>query len=340
MRIGPSKDKDYHEEKYTLYDWAMEGNRGIIGHEHPDQLPDEMIEFCLEQYKRFGIQEANKWEDVVRAGAWASFLYVDVDYPYALMETSSIQMSNIQYLYGIDIVDPKIQGWAEEADVDKLEIFEPSPGRDRAFFDAAYLNPGLEHLPGYPDGRRIQEIIYDYDMYHYVPDEVVKDLAARTGGVDSDSFKAYFELAAWAAFIWMVGPLGSRWRVEQHDAFWLCETQGLAVLYEMCFLANTHYKILKRAPKTCCVCGLDSYCVDVVFLEGAHRYICEKHFNPEVTHGRANCGSRFCKYVECFNHPLYGATGGLNQVLRSGGMLTQRLQSNQMLVAPDRKLIV
>lgn len=340
MRVGPNKNNDdRYDERYTLYDWTSEGNRGIIGYQCMEQLPDDMIEFCYEQFKRFGIEMPRAWDDVVRAGAWATFMYVDVDYPYALMELSNIKISDIQYLYSIDIVDPKIPGWAEEAKADQLEIFEPNIGHDEDFFNAAYMSPGLRNIPGYRDGERVEEILYDYGMVDLVPDHIKTELLKRTGG-ENDTFRAYFELAAWASLLWMSGPLGRRWRVEQHDAFWLCETQGLAVLYEMNFLLNTHYKILKRAPKTCCICGLDSYCVDMVFLEGSHRFICEKHFNPEVVHRMANCGTRFCKYVECFNHPMYGQDGGLRHVMRNGGLLTQRVHSSQLLTAPDRKLIV
>lgn len=329
MRIGPKREED-PGDKYTLYDWAIEGNRGIIGYEFADQLPSDMYEFCAEQYKRFGIHMPDDWWSIIEAGAWGAFMYLDHDYPYALMHTSNIKFSEIQFSHTIDLIDPNIPGWSEEADIDKLEVFEPNPDYDVLFFNESMYNPGLENLYQYPDGARIKELIYDYDLYSLAQEEVRAELqkVCKT----EDSYHAYFDLAAWAAYLWMSGPLGRQWRIENHDAFWLCETQGLAVLHDMSFLSNTHYKILQRAPKTCCVCGLDSYCVEMVYLEGAHRWLCENHLHMGNTLPGSNCGSRFCKYVECFNHPMYGMQHAQIAVHKQNGMLAQRLRAPEKLL--------
>lgn len=349
MRIGPQREP--FDQQSVLYEWCSDYGAGIFGMNSTHDLPAEMIEFILTQYVRFGVPMPEKAmaESIAECGAWAAYQYVDWVNPYALLVNglSDVTWSDLSHTHTIEMRDPFSEDGHKlfEANPEQTEVFKPAPGQSQAFFDHAMANPGLDSLPCGFIGAEIKDSLFEFTN----PDDIldsdtlaaVQALCIENGLLNETKYSAYFELAAWASFIWMAGPPGKAWRIANHDVFWLCETEGLAILWDHTFMSKTHYSIKERAPKSCCVCGLDSYCVELVLLEGTHRWICERHLNGEVPmYEAANCGSKVCRFVACFNHPSYGQEFAMDRILRGGGQLG-RMAGNERVVieAPAYKMI-
>ena len=347
MRIG-TEAKPF-EMNTMLADTIGEGGTGIIGYYHPDQLPKEVIEFVYTQYERFNIpilKNRQHMDEVVRAAAWAIYNHVDVVDPYTLLTYGlcNVTWSNITHSHAIEIFDEHSKTKIT-ADPEKLEVFQIVPGQDTAFFNEYMGKPGLDSLPR-ELGDALRWTLFDYmDVRDHLDTPVLADLETlcmNGDTLDHKIFKAYFELAGWASFMWMLGPLAAQWRVDNHDVFWLCETEGMCILYETTFIPKQYYTIHDRDPKACAVCGLDSYCVELIQDSDTVQYVCEKHLNGQPLFRGATCGSKVCKYVECHHHSHFGMHDALNRVLQHSGQiikLNKQQERIQIDSSPSKRLI-
>ena len=116
---------------------------------------------------------------------------------------------------------------------------------------------------------------------------------------------AHIHLVVWCAFVWIIGPLGRDFRDTFCYIFDACHAQGECVLYDSCIYSPQEYLVLERSPKSCVICGLDAWCVEMVYVEGTTRYMCEHHVNPEAI-SPMHCGSKLCRFTECPHHPMTG----------------------------------
>lgn len=328
MRIGPERQP--FEQQLSLSDWAQETGNGIIGYQSPEDLPEEMYDFINSQFMRFNIpvlKDGKLFRDITGWGAYASFYYVDAINPYALLTSgiSDVDWSDLGHTHTIDIIN-NYRNTTKEADPSKLEVFTQVDGQSENFFNYAMSHPGLEALP-MNMGKEIEWILFDYyggpeDCCNGEALAALQELCVVDGVFQKRRYQAYFELAAWAAFVFMAGPPGRDWRVANHDVFWLCHTEGIAVLYDFSFIPREHYEIHERNPQSCCICGLDSYCVELVYMEGVNRFMCEKHLNGDTPlYSGATCGTKICKYVNCKNHPAHGEYNAQTTILRGSGQM-------------------
>lgn len=348
MRIGaPRKPFD---TQLSLSEWADNCETGLIGLHSPEELPQDMLDFIYTQFERFKIDTLDKklMDEVVRVGAWASFYHLDAADPYLwlIRGLSDVAWSDLGYKSTIEIKHPWDDRTPEEANPDRLEVFEPAPGQAEKFFNQAMAMPGLQSLP-YEIGEHIKFHLFEHygGPEDYCSGPAIAGLQAlcsKKGHLDKVMYNAYFELSAWAAFLWLVGPPGRDWRAGHHDVFWLCATEGIAVLYDMAFISESNYVIHARAPQSCCVCGLDSYCVELVYLEGMARFICEKHLNGTPLYQNATCGSKICKFAICPHHPMHGqedavyrSVAGVGQIVRLG----EQKRGSTLVAASGQRLI-
>lgn len=345
MRIGTTAKP--FEMNTVLADTINEGGTGIIGLYHPDQLPDDIIEFIYTQYARFNIPIIDKKQmnEVIRLAAYSAYYHIDVVDPYTLLtyDMSNVSWSHITHSHAIEIKDSR-DGTKLIADPEKLEVFELVAGQDEIFFNEYMAKPGLDALPR-DLGDALKWTLFEFsDITDQLDNDVVielQKLCMVDGEFKRKIFEAYFELACWAAFLWMVGPLGRTWRVNNHDVFWLCETEGMCVLYETTFMPKEYYTIHDRDPRACAVCGLDSYCVELIQDSDTTQYVCEKHLNGAPLFRGATCGSKVCKYVECHHHIHFGHADALNKVLKHSGQIVKLNHQNDniQIESPAKRLI-
>jgi hypothetical protein len=186
------------------------------------------------------------------------------------------------------------------------------------------------HLDG-DFGESAFEQLYD--------DQVRLDKLNEVCNGDTALAHTYFEVAAWAAFLWFAGPDGREWRNSHHDIFYMASRDGVAFMYDMSFIEAKHIRALERAPQSCVVCGLDSYCVEMAHISGTTRFLCEHHMNGEPVFDGATCGTKICRAVMCPHHPLHGQEHGLMTQLKKTGQLTSRRDGTLSLGTGGPKLI-
>lgn len=335
MRIG--EPKHYYQEA-SLHDWVNNSGYGIIGLQDYMEVPGEAIEFCFSQYDRFGIPRPPK--DVVQLGAWCALWAIDVIDPYLLFcGVSNVELSDEWQKYTYEITD--LNNKLHEADPEHLETFIEVPGKDEFMFNDLIQKPGLDALPcGAGDLFRDVMEGHTYTaepVYSMMSEASLKwmtDMCTdELGDRDMVKFRAFFELSAWAGFLWLAGPLGREFRYNHHEIFHQAMTNGEAVLYDCFVLSFDSYKKVHRPPQSCAECGLDSWCVELVHLNGVTRFLCERHLNGDLPlYGDANCGSKFCKAVECHFHPNYGQQDAYYRTLSGKGMLSAMASQNRLAI--------
>jgi len=317
MRIGGNKT---YQKEHSLYDWVADTGYGIMNVDYYGNVPDEAVLFCEEQFKRFNITVPPK--EVIDVGAGVTLSYLDTFAPYSLLcGVSDVEVCEdwMEYAYEVTIDNQK-----HEANPEKLETFIYVKGQDEVVFNELIAKPGLESLP-YGMGQEIEDaLFYSFaEGIDSVSNETRKWLERASGG-NTEVINAYFKLPAWATFLWIAGPFGREFRTHNHDLFYQAYKEGYAYLYEGVPIASEHVTRLNRQPESCVSCGLSSWCVEMVYLNGVNRHICEKCLNGGIqVFGNANCGSKFCKYTECKHHPNHGKADALYHTLSRNGQLAQ-----------------
>lgn len=341
------------ERKSSLFDWINNCGQGLIGIPSREHLPEEMINFVREQYARFNIPFNADIDEVALIGAWAAYGLLDFTDPYLwLLGTSDVSESpdwRTKCFTFIDHSSPFDTTYlkrGEPANPEFLETFVFVPNQCENVFNEIMAKPGLENLPGNAGLGIKAELDGEYTGYEHDCFAELRDtdgcgyetLKAMTKE-NSEQARAYFELAAWAAFAWLVGPLSREWRYNTHDVFHLCLKDGISVIYDGAILGKENFYIEDRAPLSCSVCGVDAWCVEMTFIEGTHRMLCEKHVSDGIPlYGAATCGSRICRYVACQNHPAHcRGAAGVHETYRKSGQLTDMVRQGDMLRLPEYK---
>jgi hypothetical protein len=330
MRIGGEKQ---WEKETSLYDWVHNNGYGLTGLQGREDLPCDLIAFCESQYLRFNVPVPP--EEVIRTGAWASHYYLDFEDPYAyLCGLSDVHATDDWANFAYEVtVDEKIH----EANPEQLESFTFVPGGDVEVFNECIAKPGLAALP-YSVGDAIDEILWGD---HCSNDPLYEDISAdnrewliKQCGDEVSKIMPYFQLSAWAAFLWFIGPPGRVFRYQYHDIFFAASRSGYAYLYEGMLISGEHVKRLARSPESCVNCGLGSWCVDLAHIDGVTRHMCERCLNGSVPlHQRANCGTRSCRFTECPHHCEFGKEDALYRTLSGSGQLSRLAEQKRQSLA-------
>jgi len=333
--FGYDENNDDHDSQ--LHDWVNSTGCGVIDEEDP---PSECIGFIESQFARFGIPYIKEIDEVCVVGGRAAFYTMGTLDPYCTMfGTSDVDFTSEWRENAYTVTFPWQEGqlhngvvFPEEVNPGNLETYRFLPGADVERFNQMMSHPGLEALPN-GTGHLIGDLLSgEFNCVDAVSAiEADTEMALMhlcrkpTGEVDYKRMLAYFELAAWATFVWFCGPYGRKFRYNNHEIFNVCAHEGECILSDGCVLAPQFYKKEARPPKSCFKCGIASWCVEpTLILDNAYN-VCEHCTHDGMkAHPMATCGSKICILSECKHHPYHHMGGaGIHHAARQRGMLNQ-----------------
>jgi len=339
MRIGPEAQYEQAEGS-SLHDWCNDTGNGIMGLlDYGLGRPLECDKFIISQFERFGVPLLDPLiETVAQIGYDSAAYHVDCYDPYCLLTypLSDVMFSNDWCQNTYEIIDPSGKP-PVEANPDLLETYRLIPGQCEHVFQTLMGTPGLEALPN-TIGMCIDEHIDNYlgPDFGELAEEPLFQLRQLCKG-DANRMENYFRLSAWAAFVWIAGPLGRQLRYQYHDIFTSCLDHGEAILYEGTVITPQWYRKIARAPRSCYQCGIDSWCTELTHIAGTNRFICEHCLNGELEMGEGFCGTRACKYVQCEHNPYHSmGTAGIHEAMKAHGLMSGGTQIR--LEQEERKL--
>jgi hypothetical protein len=339
-----------YERDPSLYDWAANSGYGIIGLSCKEELPDACVSYAISAWPFFGLKENPVLEKIARIGAWYAYLHVDWQDPYTLfLGISDVNYTEDWQKFAYEIHD-EYSNRVIEADPEHLETFSKAPegqceevyytilklgGEFVTKMTKGALGPNESILDTLPNcsGMAIQDFMegdyFDGNPYDLIDDLVAEKEFELVTNKDQHQMRFYFEVSAWAAFLWFAGPEGRYWRNTHHDIFYMVNNDGEGLLYEGGFIEKKHFRKVNRAPQSCVMCGIEAWCVDMVQIEGTHRFMCEYHVNGVALFPEATCGAKVCRSVMCEHHPFYGSESAtIDQLRRSGGLSTRARQKS------------
>lgn len=296
-----------------------------MGITHGDS-PIECIEFCTEQYKRFNISLPTILSEIVEAGAALSLYYLDCIDPYTMFQgLTDVDITTDWSEFAYEVIEGAGRVW--EPDPSSVETFKFVPGQDEETFIQIMGQPGLEALP-LGIGHQLKEYMSEGEEYGiFSPSDTVSVDALRAldevCGGNKNIKNAYYELAAWAAVAWLLGPPSRSFRMNYHDIYHTVLNHGEAIMVDGCVIPPHRYRKLQRPPRSCMKCGLASWCVEMTASISGTRYICESCLSEGMPPSpMATCGSKRCLLAECPHHPFHNmGTAGLGQAYRNYGQL-------------------
>jgi hypothetical protein len=220
-----------------------------------------------------------------------------------------------------------------EANTPALPIVPPLPERMKSRdWIGIYRN---SQKAGFYDLKDPEEKALIDELNEVLADPVCAEFIAIANRYTAimETRRDFFRLAAWATYVWIMGPLGRNFRRVHYDIFNICYDHGECVLYSGSFFSPKNYTCENRSPRSCEICGLDSYCVELSYINGSTKFICEKHLNGELPKFTpTSCGSRSCKFSECKHHPMHGVKDARVLAYRDNGQLTKKVKEQQLLL--------
>ncbi len=324
---------DYPDKEDQIFDWVSNSGSGLMGVRF-GEVPEGAIDFAIQQYARFNVPVNALLVEVIRLGISSAIYLVDFFNPYSLLHgVSDVNATDEWASHTFQIFDGiEFGGTSKEADPEVLETFAYVPGQAEEFFNYCLSRPGLDAMP-YGIGCSLREILFDLDeeIWDGMTSEVEKelkeacreDLPDGTSVVNKDRMHAYIELAAWAGFLWIAGPLGRAFRMSNHEIMDCAMTYGECILSTGSIIPPTNYRKLPRPPRSCYKCGMQTWCVENTQVDESFTYVCEACLNFDFPKfGGANCGTKFCKLSACIHHPFhYLGSEGMFSAMRQSGQL-------------------
>lgn len=158
-----------------------------------------------------------------------------------------------------------------------------------------------------------------------------------TGGhnvVDIRRVEFYQELAAWAAFVWVIGPLGREFRIHCNQLTEAVHEEGEAILADCWVVGKAHFRKLQRPTEACVRCHIQAWCLEISVQDNCTARICESCMSRDMPIlPPANCGTRLCKMPQCKHHPYYAFDPNLrlHQTMRSVGQLSKPAEEAKRL---------
>lgn len=290
-------------------------------------IPQDCFSFCLSQYQRFNVPLTDLLSEVVMAGACASFYYLDCVDPYVMLcGLTDVEITDDWANHAYEVLDGNR---VYEVEPTSVETFVHVPYQDEATFNEIMSHPGLEALPRML-GTCISDVLdgeFGSDCYYTLTNDAMAELRRMCTGVDGVVNKemklAYFELAAWAAVAWILGPLGRQFRYNYHDICNVVMDHGEAILVDGSVLSPKYYRKLSRPPRSCMVCGLPSWCVEMIGSPSGSRYMCEHCLSEGMPISTLSaCGSKRCLLTACRHHPYHSmGTSGIHYARKDFGQL-------------------
>lgn len=151
-RIG--EELEFNKEM-SLYDWVSGSGYGMSGVSRPQDLPQGMYQFMMDQYANFGVPVPP--ENILLEAAWSMFFTVDYIDPYSLlMGLTDVEVTYEWANYTYDIVE---DGKVKEADPELLETYRLFPDQDKIMFEKIIRNPGLQYIELGSVGDMIDEYL-------------------------------------------------------------------------------------------------------------------------------------------------------------------------------------
>lgn len=333
---GPEKQ---YEHQSSLLEMIGNNCTGIFYKMNcSSDIPQECVNFIKEQYTRFNIPLP---EDVfIRAIAYAIFDHVDKTDPYMLFDYNGTDLvfSDDWNHKAIELVDSR-SGQVTEANPEYCETFKLVPNNDAKNFEFLMQNLGIKHIGG--NFCMLEEFL-NGDMHGYDP---IKDLMSDSDYEDflvfcqtQETFDAYRDLAAWAAWAWLISPMARRWRESNCDIFYYAYKHGEVFLYEGMVVEYEYYKMVDRPPQSCIVCSTSAWCVELTYVMGESHYMCEKHSgNDEYSKTLFNCGSKICRYTECPNHQFHNMENARYLAASDRGHLGNKRERQQLIAQREEQ---
>ena len=341
-RLGPKTVYDYTKED-SFFSWIEGYDMGIMQCQF-GSIPTECEEFCREQYARFGIPFPEEIREALVVGASYVFQYLDLVAPYELFNgVSDVDITSDWAEHAYELLGA-YKDRSMEISPEHLETFVFVPGQAEETFDYVMSHPGLLALPnriGYEILEQMNEPYYMGESYHQLVDKACLDTLCvmcteADGAVNWTRIRAYFELAAWAAFGWFVGPLGRNYRQAVHDVIHTAISFGEAIVLEGSVYGPQEYTKLCRAPESCHICGLAAWCVELTSSYEGTRHVCEHCLSEGMPPSSiATCGAKRCMLTACRHHPYHHlGAAGLSRAYREHGQLgaSARTAQTQQLI--------
>jgi hypothetical protein len=319
MRIGPAQRLD-RQEPSALYNLLDDGYEGVWGWSGMGLCGEAMI-FVTEQCARFGVPLNHETHHLIDAIGTRVLEYADYVNPYVtLLEFSDLAATTDWEQNTYELIEGK--RCVDVASPEDIETYTFVPGQAEHWFNEFMSHPGLDFIPrgiGADLTMHAVESFFDYGLR-----EDFEDACKFCG----DNLETYLKLFAWATFVWLCGPLGREFRKDfslLHDV--VC-TYGEGIIHnQKAVLSPKQYNKIARPYTACGSCGVDAYCTELLSFGDDFKRLCEKCANQgRIIFDNANCGTRFCRYIECPNHLMNSQTdkvGALYNTLRNRGILTQ-----------------
>lgn len=348
QRHGPEPEWMENRGEW-LHNWISEGGSGMLGLYWHD-VPDMCLDFIMCQMTRFNIPFNKDILDVLRVGAYASFSWCDIQDPYCLFwGVSDVNLTDDWSQNTYELHDLWGHQVSKEADPEYLETFVYVPGQCEAVFEEHLAKPGLLALPNCA-GHGISDLLcgeYNgeecWDGIDSTAHNALVALCTNPdGSVDKRRMMAYFELAAWAGFLWLAGPYGREFRREHNLIMDTAIQFGESILLEGSIITPENYRKYPRPPQSCYRCGVPAWCVELTQDMGTTRYVCMACTHAGLPPLSAmHCGSTYCKYSSCPHNPFHThGQAGIYAAARHNGQLLGMARGGQasILLRGDKQL--
>lgn len=327
---------DFESEAW-LYEWVNNSGEGIWSF---SDIPEDCLNFIIGTFHHLGYQLPPEVWGVAKVGIEIVFHVCSIHAPYTLFRGVSdvdIVESHNHFVYKVRSLDGR--GSTVEADPEETEVYVYRPGQAEEFYRYAIENihKGLDAFP-FSLGDFIREHLHgDYgsDFYHILTFEeetALREICSQQGPYgpqfNKKMFEAYFELAAWAAFVWLAGPYGRQYRIDNILLMNEAIQCGECLLNGTNIIGSDYYIKENRLPRSCFKCGHQTWCVELVQVEHHQTFICEHCARGDFPASQyTNCGTRSCATSGCPNHPFHhlgkegmfraaAQYGQLNQIVR------------------------
>lgn len=353
------KAEDYEDKERQLDEWMYNTGDGILGGWCFEEIPVECVQFCIDQFARFKIPFTPEMESIIHVGGARAFYLLDVYDPYAMFfGISDVNVTDDWANVTYKIFD--IRGGStssHEPNPHEVESFVFMPGQAEETFRNLIARPGIDALNDtHGHGDLLREILFDPD-WHPHPLTMIKAEARAalefhcqvptedgTIKINDTRMNAYFELAAWASYVWLIGPHSRSYRCYHHEIIGTAVTDGECILSSGMIISPKYYTKIDRPPLSCHKCGVQTWCVEHTQIMTHSAYICEACLNFDMPLSRfSNCGTKFCHFSICPNHPNYAyGMEGRYMTYRQQGQLIAMARNEmvtQVMGAPDKKLL-
>lgn len=223
----------------------------------------------------------------------------------------------------------------------KLEFWEPTdhPGEQHSGKWVKCNEPNLYAYRALKKGAeyKTKGNINPLDIVEFRERFEAEDFNARSYSTRLD----YYRLISWATIVWMFSPMARKFRKESFNIYNACyeDGGGECMMYCGTVYSKKYYNKVPRPPRSCYICGLASWCVDITMIDGTIRSLCEKHVNGNIpAKAPINCGTRACRHVECPHHIYHGRKDAKALVYRDVGVINQRIRQNRNLLKANDQM--